>query len=345
MILAGGVGSRFWPVSTPERPKQLLPLGSERPLIADTVARITPLVPLPRTRVLTGQRLARPILDAVPDLTRDQLLLEPAPRGTAPALAWAAHEIVRRDPDAVMVSLHSDHVIAPADAFRDLLAHVARLATLHDRLFTIGVEPTRPETGYGYIRVGDEIAPGSGAHRVAQFVEKPDRETAAGYLRRGGHLWNSGIFVWRAATLLSELEKHTPELAAHLPRLEAGDVEGYFRDVPELSIDEGLLERSDAVAVARATFRWDDVGTWDAVGRIREPDERGNVHEGDAVLVDSDRCIAWSDGGPVVLFGAADLVVVQSGGVTFVAPRDRTPELKSLLRQLPERILGLENRS
>ncbi|HEX7118886.1 MAG TPA: sugar phosphate nucleotidyltransferase [Longimicrobiales bacterium] len=343
VILAGGVGSRFWPVSTPERPKQLLPLGSDRPLIADTVARIAPLVPLPRLRILTGEALADPILSELPDLSRDNLLLEPRARGTAPVLAWAAHEIARRDADAVMISLHADHVISPAAAFRKLLEEIGRLAAERHRLFTIGAEPTRPETGYGYIRVGDRLAPALEAYEVADFVEKPDRDTALEYLHRGGFLWNTGIFIWRAATLLEELERHTPELAPHLPLLEAGAVADFFERAPSLTIDEGLLERSDAVAVARATFRWDDVGTWDAVGRTRERDARGNVTIGDAHLVDCEDCIAWSDEGRIVVFGAHDLVVVRDGGTTFVAPRERTAELKELLQRLPERVRRLED--
>ncbi len=342
MVLAGGVGSRFWPVSTPDRPKQLLPLGSDRPLITDTVERIAPLVPLPRVRILTGEALAEPILAAAPDLVHDNLLLEPQAKGTAPVLAWAAHEIARRDPEAVMISLHADHVIEPAAVFREQLEVIGRLAAERERLFTIGVEPTRPETGYGYIRVGDALGPALDAYEVAEFVEKPDRDTALEYIHRGGYVWNTGIFIWRAATLLDELRRHTPELARHLSLLDAGDVQGFFEAAPNLTIDEGLLERSDAVGVARARFRWDDVGTWDAVGRTREKDERGNVAVGDAHLIDCDDCIAWSDEGGIVVFGASDLVVVRSGGVTFVAPRERTADLKEMLKQVPERIRQLE---
>jgi mannose-1-phosphate guanylyltransferase len=342
VILAGGVGSRFWPISTPSRPKQLLPLGSERPLIVDTVDRILPLVPLPRLRILTGPSLAAPIQAEVPQLSRDNLLLEPVARGTAPVLVWAAHEIARRDPDAVMLSLHADHVIEPAHAFRDLLARVGRLAAEERRLFTIGIEPTRPETGYGYIHVGPPLGSDEEAFEVADFVEKPDRDTAQEYLHRGGYLWNSGIFVWRVGTLLEEIERHTPELAALLPRLAEGDIEGFFRDAPNLSIDEGLLERSDRVAVARATFRWDDVGAWDAVARTRPADENGNLRIGDAHLVESDHCIAWADQGTIVVFGASNLVVVRTRGITFVAPRDRTADLKTLLKELPDSIVRQE---
>ncbi|MBI4543619.1 MAG: mannose-1-phosphate guanylyltransferase [Gemmatimonadetes bacterium] len=342
VVLAGGVGSRFWPVSTPRRPKQLLPLGGVQPLLAETLERIAPLVPLPRLRVLTGAALADPILSAVPELGPENLLLEPQPRGTAPVLAWAAFTIVRREPDAVMASLHADHVITPAAAFRELLAAVARLAAQQHLLFTIGVEPAYPETGYGYIRLGPRLAAGGGAYEVAEFVEKPDRAAAEAYLRGGNHLWNSGIFVWRAATFLQELERHTPEIASLLPLLAREDVAGFFERAPTISVDQAVLERSDRVGVLRATFRWDDVGTWDAVGRVRAADAAGNVPVGDVHLLDAERCIAWAEDGSIVVFGASDLVVVRAHGVTLVAPRERSAELKELLARLPERLRSPE---
>jgi mannose-1-phosphate guanylyltransferase len=349
VILAGGVGSRFWPVSTPSRPKQLLPLASDRPLIEDTLQRILPLVPQERIRILTGAPLADPILATVPTLGPGNFLLEPRAAGTAPVLVWAAAELERRDPDAVMISLHADHVIDPPEAFRALLARAAALAIRHRRLFTIGAVPTRPETGYGYIRVGDAL-PGEqagaagqqpSAAEVAEFVEKPDVDTAARYVADGGYLWNTGLFVWRAADLLDQVERHTPELADLVPVVREGGVEEFFRRAPTLSIDEGLLERSDRVGVLRATFDWDDVGAWDAVARTRPADDAGNVAVGEAFAVDSRNTVLYADGGPIVAFGVDDLVVVRTGDVTFVTHRERTAELKSLLGRLPESLRNL----
>lgn len=354
VILAGGVGSRFWPVSTPARPKQILPLASDQPLIRDTVDRILPLVPQDRLRILTGAHLADPILRAVPGLEPGNFLLEPRAAGTAPVLAWAAAELERRDPDAVMVSLHADHVIHPAESFRRLLADAADLAVGHGRLFTIGANPTRAETGYGYIRLGlpleeageereETRGPGRArAYRVDRFVEKPDRATAEAYVASGEYLWNTGLFVWRAADLLDQLERHTPELAELIPILREGGTEEFFRRAPTLSIDEGLLERSDRVSVVKATFDWDDVGAWDAVYRTRPADAEGNVTLGEAYAVESRGTALYSDGGPIVAFGVEDLIVVRTAEMTFVTRRDRAPELKSLLDQLPEglRTLG-----
>jgi mannose-1-phosphate guanylyltransferase len=342
VVLAGGVGSRFWPVSTPSRPKQVLPLGGPDPLVADTVSRIRPLIPLERIRILTGQAYVDPICRAVKDLRKSNFLVEPRARGTAPVLVWAAHHLATRDPDAIMVSLHADHVIHPGTAFRDLVREAASAADDHDRLFTIGAQPTRPEVGYGYIRLGPPLD-SAGSRAVAAFVEKPDLETALGYVESGDYLWNTGIFVWRAGRLLEEVRKVTPELAGLLPLLDAGDVKEYFAVAPTLSIDEGVLERSRQVGVMASTFQWDDIGTWDAVARTRASDLEGNVVEGPAELVDSCGCMVWNDTDePVVLFGVRDLVVARVEGVTLVLPRHRAPDLKELLDTLPANVRELE---
>lgn len=342
VILAGGIGSRFWPASTPSQPKQLLPLAGPQPLIRETVERILPLVPQERLRILTGGHLAEPITRALPELEPGNLLLEPRAAGTAPVLAWAAAEIERRDPDAVMISLHADHVIDPAKAFRERLAVAARLAVRERRLFTLGARPDRPETGYGYIRLGKEIeGSGGSAHAVASFVEKPDRETAERYLREG-YLWNTGLFVWRVADLLDQLERFTPELSELIPILREGGTEEFFSRTPNLSIDNGLLERSDRVGVVTADFHWDDVGAWDAVYRTHPADPAGNVSIGEVHQLDSSGCVLYGEDGPVVAFGVEDLVIVRASGVTFVAHRDRVPEMKDLLASLPEALRTLD---
>lgn len=342
VILAGGIGSRFWPASTPSRPKQLLKLGSDQPLIRDTVQRILPLVPAERLRILTGARLADPILGSLPELGPGNLLLEPRAAGTAPVLAWAAAEIERRDPDAVMISLHADHVISPAQGFRDRLELAAELAVRHRRLFTLGALPDRPETGYGYIRAGAALPGGEGlaepGYEVASFVEKPDLATAREYVASGQYFWNTGLFIWRVADLLDQIERHTPELADLVPILREGGTEEFFRRVPNLSIDEGLLERSDRVGMVPADFSWDDIGAWDALFRTQPTDPAGNVVVGEGYAVDSRNSALYADDGPIVTFGVDDLVIVRTGGVTFVAHRDRSPELKTLLEQIPERL-------
>lgn len=343
MILAGGVGSRFWPLSTPRRPKQLLALGSGRPLVVDAFERASTLVPMKRLRILTAAQLVGPISEALSGAGSDLFLVEPSARGTAPVLAWAAHRLRREDPDAVMISLHSDHVIEPAAAFADLLRRTAELAGREGLLFTVGVAPDRPATGYGYIRPGEPLASDGGlrAFRVGSFVEKPGREAAEAYLR-DGYLWNTGIFVWRADAFLREVERWAPEVADHLHLLDAGDTEGFFRAVSPATVDVAVLERSDRVATVKADFHWDDVGGWESLGRLLAPDRLGNVAMGEAHLIDASGNIAVSENGAVVLFGVDDMVVVRTPAVTLVTRRERAPDLKGLLDRLPQELLDPE---
>jgi mannose-1-phosphate guanylyltransferase len=337
VVLAGGIGSRFWPVSTPERPKQLLPLASERPLIADTLERARALAPDTHIRVLAGEHLARPFATVLTDFPREGYWIEPRARGTAPVLAWAAHELVRIDPDAVMVSLHADHLIRPLDAFRATLEAAVFVARSAGALVCIGVTPDRIETGYGHVEPGAPLdAPhGMSAFRVRAFHEKPDRETARSYVERG-YLWNSGIFVWRASVLLEEIEQHAPEISAHTHLLEH-HADSFFDVVPVSVIDRAVMERSRRVATVRATFSWDDVGSWEALSRTRAPDAMGNVAVGASSAVEAKDNIVFSEDGEVVLFGVHDLVVVRTADRTLVLPRSRAADLKTLLSELEAR--------
>ncbi|HSG49015.1 MAG TPA: sugar phosphate nucleotidyltransferase [Longimicrobiales bacterium] len=334
-ILAGGVGSRFWPVSTPARPKQLLPLASDRPLMQDTVGRALRLTSPERIRVLTGEHLLAPFRQVVEGLPPGAYLVEPEARGTAPVLAWAAWTLHREDPEAVLVSLHADHLVEPEEAFLALLREGTELARREGALVTVGATPDRPETGYGYIQPGDSIpGPPTGSAWVAAFHEKPDAVTAADYLARG-FLWNTGIFLWRADVFLDEIRNHAPEVARALPHLEGGDVAGFFRECENISVDVAVLERSRRVAVIPCTFRWDDVGSWASLPRTRPADALGNVAVGECHALDSHRNVVFAEGAPVVLFGVDDLIVVRTRGVTFVARAELASELKRLVGTLP----------
>jgi mannose-1-phosphate guanylyltransferase len=337
------VGSRFWPVSTPDRPKQLLPLATERPLIVDTMERARALAPDERIRVLAPVGIASALAEAVPSLPRESFWSEPTPRGTAPALAWAAWRIQREDPGAVMVSLHADHVIRPLAAFESLIAEAARLARSERLLLTVGAPPDRPEVGFGYVQPGERLAAGEGfaAFRVTRFHEKPDAPTARDYLSRG-YLWNTGLFVWPTDLFLEEVARHAPELGERLPLLEQEGAERFFRDAPDLSVDVAVLERSGRVGVLEATFQWDDVGSWEALARTLTPDADGNVSHGEAHVVDGSRNVVFTDDAPIVLFGVDDLVVVRTGSATLIASRSRTPELKTLLDKLPDSLRRLD---
>lgn len=331
VILAGGSGTRFWPLSTPDNPKQLLPLTGPRSTAEDAVVRLDGLIPRERILVVTGASLA-PKLRQRLRLDAGNMLVEPRPASTGPALVWATIEALRRDPEAEVLSLHADWAVGDAAEFRRTADAALRVARTHECLVTVGMVPSRPETGYGYIVPGEDL--GDTARAVSRFVEKPDAATALD-LMADGALWNSGLFAWTGATLVREVERHTPEIGRHLARLAQGDVAGFFRDVTPVSIDVGLLERSSAVAVVSGAFAWDDVGTWEALARVRPKDADGNVLIGRAVAHDSHDCVVWADGDVVVLYGVRDLVVVRANGRVLVMPRDRATDMKRLLDALP----------
>jgi mannose-1-phosphate guanylyltransferase len=336
VVLAGGVGSRFWPISTPDRPKQLLPLATTEPMLADALARLAPIVPVERTLVLTNAALVDPIAALAPTLPRENLIAEPKPAGTAAALAWGAHLIAQRGGrDDVMISVHADWAIGDAEGFRAALLLAAETAETQHALVTVGVVPVRPDPGFGYIQPGEPAGPH--ARRVARFVEKPDRARAEAMVR-DGYLWNSGIFVWRAGDFLDEVALLTPEIAPHLAA-HPTDLAGFFGAIEKpIAVDVGVMERSARVLVLPGDFGWDDVGTWAALKRVRACDERGNALSGLVHALDSSDNVVHADGNAVVLYGVRDLVVVSRDGLTLVTTTERAADLKQLIDTLPPRL-------
>ena len=332
VLLAGGSGTRFWPLSTPKHPKQLLPLAGPGSTAEDAVTRLEGLIPPERVLVVTGAALAGPLRERL-GVPAENFLIEPRAASTGPALVWASWEAARRDPAAEVLSMHADWSVGNADAFRKTAANALACATTNDRLVTVGIVPSRPETGYGYIVPGGALE--GGARTVARFSEKPDAATALD-LMAAGALWNSGLFAWSAQRLMQEIDLHTPEIAPHLPKLADGDVAGFFRDVTPISIDVGLLERSRAVAVVSGAFAWDDVGTWEALTRVRPKDPDGNVVVGPAFMHEARDCIVWSERDTVVVSGVEDLIVIQANGRILVMPREHAADVKRLLDALPD---------
>ena len=337
VILAGGSGSRSWPLSTPTMPKQLLPLTGPLSTAEQALVRLEGLVPRERVLVVTGPALA-PRLEQVLGLPHENILVEPRAASTGPALVWATFEARQRDPEAEVLSLHADWSIREDAAFRHTAEQALTTAVRYRRLVTVGIVPSRPDTGFGYIVPGTSLD--DVARTVARFAEKPSAATALD-LMASGAWWNSGLFAWTAEVLLDEVSRNTPEIAPSLPRLDAGDVPGFFSGVTPVSIDVGVLERSRAVAVVPGRFTWDDVGTWDALARIRRRDSRGNVTQGPVHLIDCDDCVVWSSGDPIVLADLKDKVVVHANGRMLVIPRARAAELKTILDQLPPEIRDL----
>ncbi len=340
VVFAGGIGTRFWPLSTPARPKQLLALVNERPLIAETVARLQPLVPVNRVLVVTSADIFDAVHSAIPEVPLANMLVEPRPLGTAAALAWAATEIERRaGPKTVFCALHSDLAVGVPERFRDTLREGARIAARDNHLVVLGATPTRSEPQFGYLHPGipiNEMAgiKDGGACRVDHFVEKPPAHVAD-LLIADGALWNTGIFVWQARTVLDELQAHTAELNHGFAALASGDMQQFSEMVTSVSIDRGLLERSRKVVVLPAEFGWDDVGTWASLRRVRDLDDTGNGIKGPAHCVDASGNIVHAEQGCVVLYGVSGMLVVSIDGLTFVAPLDRAAEMNALLNQLP----------
>jgi mannose-1-phosphate guanylyltransferase len=340
VILAGGVGSRFWPVSTSRRPKQLLPLASDRPLLRDSLDRMAPLADPAHTLILTNAALVDPIGALCPEVPARNIIAEPRPAGTAAALTWAAWTIARTDSrEAVMLCIHADWAVADTAGYQAMLRRARAVALDEHALVTVGIVPTRPDTGYGYIRPGEilDAARHPDARRVAEFVEKPD-EARAETMVREGCLWNSGIFVWRTGDFLDEVRVHchevTPSLDAH-----GEDLEAFFTSVSTpVPVDVGVLERSARVVVLPGDFGWDDVGTWAALRRVRAGDASGNVTAGPVHAVRASGNVVHAEGNDVVLFGVSDLVVVTHHGITLVTTMEHAADLKELLAALPERV-------
>ncbi len=336
VVLAGGVGSRFWPLSTPERPKQFLPLLSNQPMLRDTLDRLARVAPAARTLVLTNAELADGVRAIAPELPADHVLAEPRPAGTAAALAWAASRIAKAaGPDAIMVSVHADWAIADVAGFREALQLAAAEAVRTHGLVTVGIVPTHADTGLGYIEVG--AATEGAARRVARFAEKP-RQERANALVAAGALWNSGIFAWPVGVFLEELAAHCPSVAA--PLAAAGDdATRFFGGVKDpIAVDVGVLERSAKVFVLSGSFGWNDVGTWSALRGVRASDADGNVAHGRVHLRESADNVVYAAGANIVLYGVTGLVVVEHEGVVLVTTEEKARNLKPLLETLPSEL-------
>ncbi len=340
IVLAGGIGSRFWPLSSPDRPKQLLPLVNDRPLISDTIARLYPLIPPERVLIVTSRDIAGAIHAVIPEIPYANVLEEPGPLGTAASLAWGASEIARRaGPKTVFVCLHADLAVGYPEALRFSLRRAAGIASTEETLVALGADPSRNDTAFGYLLPGEaldyesQVTDGGAAH-VAQFREKPDPETALRLIADGA-LWNTGIFVWEAGEVLDQLADHTPEIEPGLAALRDNDIDAFAKAVSSISLERGLLERTSNLVVLPTDCGWDDVGTWACLRRSRELDDDGNGAMGPAHFVDATSNIVHAEHGQVVLYGVHKLLVVSLANITFVTTLDRARDLKPLLDQLP----------
>jgi mannose-1-phosphate guanylyltransferase len=341
VLIAGGFGTRLWPLSTPERPKQFLTELQDRSLFQQTLDRAHRLAPAERVLVMTSAALEPFVCEQAPDVPAENVIPEPLRRDTAPAAILAALVVAERWPEAVIAVFPSDHFIGDEGAFAETVAAaVARAAD--GGLGTIGIPATSPATGYGYLRLGREAVP-LAPQPVEAFVEKPDRDRAEAYVASGQYLWNSGIFVWRPAALLEAAERHLPEtvaalraLPAHVGRPSFGPqaTEAFERIAAE-SVDCGIMEKAADVWCVPAAFDWDDVGGWEAAGRLLPADDAGNRVQGDVVLDGAERCIVLGEAGrPVAVAGMQDCIVVQGPAGTLVCPKSAADRIKPLVQRI-----------
>jgi mannose-1-phosphate guanylyltransferase len=347
VIMAGGVGTRFWPHSRQDRPKQFLRIAGDRPMIAETCRRLEGVIDAERVLVVTRASQVDLVKEACPDLPAANILAEPCGRNTAPCIALAALKLLAADPDAAMLCLPADHVIGPDDVFRRAVEAVVARAAASRALLTFGIPPTRPATGFGYVEQG-ELAASDGDlrfHRVVRFVEKPDLETARGYLESGRFHWNSGMFAWRADVFVERLEALLPDTASALApvaHLAGPDVDpalaAAYDSLEGISVDYGIMERADGVEVVPAPFSWDDVGSWSALDRVHAPDADGNVALGELLALDSKGLVAVSgDDHVIATVGVDNLVIIHTRDVTLVCPKERAEDVKRLVDVLGER--------
>lgn len=331
VIMAGGSGTRFWPLSNDAHPKQFLKLIGDRSPAQSCVARLLRFIGPDRLYIVASEHHRHALESDLPDFPKDQILWEPVGRNTAPCIAWACETIRRRDPAPIIGVFPSDHNITDEDAFVSSARLAYDLAPDHIVLF--GIEPTRPETGYGYIETGKEVAPGRQAYDVASFREKPDDVTARTYLDRGCFLWNSGMFIFDAQTMHDELVANVPQIVSGVESVVSGrrKIDEAFKDLLSISIDYAVMEHTKRAIVIRARFPWDDLGTWESISRYHARDARGNAVRGHAISVDCQNTFVFNgDSRAIGVLGLQNIIVVSSEDGILVMDARRSQEVRKI---------------
>ncbi|MFQ6092394.1 MAG: mannose-1-phosphate guanylyltransferase [bacterium] len=350
VLMAGGRGTRFWPKSREKRPKQLLKIVGDETMIQATVARVRPLVPVEDIYLVVGQGIEDEVRRQVPEVPVENILVEPCPKNTAPCIGLAAVHIQRRDPGGIMAVLPADHIVADAERFRRVLEAAEKIAARGPRLVTLGIVPTRPETGYGHIRKGErgEDVDGQPTFRVRTFVEKPDLERAKRYTESGEYLWNSGMFVWSVSTILESIRQYMPdlhrglmEIATSLGSGQEPDVtEKVYRSLQAVSIDYGVMEKAQEVVVIPSDFGWNDLGSWAALWEVSPQDVDGNAIFGRLVGIEVRDSIVVAPEKLVAAIGIEKMIVIDTPEALLLCPKDRAQEVKKIVEQLRKGGLG-----
>lgn len=342
VIMAGGVGSRFWPSSRSAKPKQFLSLVGEKTMIQETVDRISPLIPHDRILIITSDRYLELVREQLPEIPSENIIGEPVARNTAPCVALAAALLIDRDPDATMVVLPADHYITRPAEFRKIIGAGIRKAQEAENLVTIGITPNRPETGYGYIQLDESEKSTTDkmpCYHVKTFAEKPDLKTAVSFIESGDFLWNSGMFIWKAQTIMNQFQEHQPGIfqeAEAFRRNSSKDFDGavhlYYKTVTSISIDYGIMEKAGIVYVIPGDFGWSDVGSWMAVYELGKKDRAGNVFEADHVTsVESTNCLVRSDSEKLfALVGLMGIGVIETDDAILITRLDSSQDVKKV---------------
>lgn len=347
VIMAGGSGTRFWPLSRKRTPKQFLPIVSARTMIEETARRILPLIPHRKIYTVAGNAQTRTIHSLLPKIPRANLLVEPRGKNTAPSLILATAWIYLKNPDAVVIVLPSDHLITDNPSFLKSLEAAAAAAACEDALITFGIPATFPSTGYGYIHYQKLKArrySGRDFFHVEAFKEKPSYEQAIEFLREGSYFWNSGMFIWKAGVFARKIERFAPDFYPYWLRILEGlkknsraKVASVFREIPALSIDYALMEKAKGVLVCEGNFGWSDVGAWSSLDKIWEKDDSGNAFKGNSVVLDSHGVICYNPDKLTALIGIEDAIVVNTKDVLLVCRKDSDQRVKEILDMLSKK--------
>jgi mannose-1-phosphate guanylyltransferase len=338
LIMAGGKGERFWPLSREKRPKQFLKLYSENPLIVETFNRLKVFISEENIKIITGESLKDAFFDL--NFKEESLIIEPFGMNTLYAIALSSIYFFNLDKDAFIYAFPSDHFIGDENSFIETMKKVEKIKDM-DALVTFGISPTRPETGYGYIEIGEEIE--DRIYRVKRFTEKPNLRTAKEFIKSGNFFWNSGMFFFKAETMIDEIIKFQPHLKEIIDKLledfNNDNILRFYSTGNPISIDYGVMERSDKVYMVKAEFPWDDIGTWNALERIKIPDEKGNISIGDVNLYNCSNSVFFSQNGVILAEGLKNFIVVHTEDATLVIPKSKAAELKMFLKDINKKYL------
>lgn len=338
LIMAGGKGTRFWPLSTEEKPKQFLNLLGRETMIQMTVNRVKPIIPIERIFVCTVSSYVELVKEQLPELPEENIIVEPEGRNTAPCIALSSMIINRKYNDAAIAVLPSDHLIKDEEKFRNIILDCNEFLDINETaLITIGMKPDRPETGYGYIRYDKKSfeLKEDKFIKVDKFVEKPDLEMAENYLKEGNYLWNGGMFLWKASNIVNQIREYCPEVYEPLKNIEKSDddklndlIKERYSDTKAISIDYAVLEKSKEIYVVPADIGWDDIGTWKSVERYKKKDDFDNIIEGNAKAIESTSNIALNSGKRIVLIGIKDVMALQTEDSIYIVNKDKMENLR-----------------